>query len=97
MWRLVFDIIRFKKFALDLLREPRTSSDESYLTSEDLETIGHYLKRQGYSDTFRDNYLIPITASMWTASSNKSALDFPVVTLVRAMYVAWLCLAKLQH
>ncbi|KAJ3555639.1 hypothetical protein NPX13_g10315 [Xylaria arbuscula] len=86
MWRLVFDIVRFKKFALDLLREPSTSSDESHLASKDLETIGHYLKRHGYSDIFRDNYLIPITASMWTLNSNKRALDFPVLTLVRAMW-----------
>ncbi len=85
MWRLVFDIIRFNKFALDLLRDQGASSNESHLSSTSLETIGHYLQRQGYSDTFRNDYLIPITAAMWTMSPNTCALEFPIVTLVRSM------------
>ncbi|TGJ86787.1 hypothetical protein E0Z10_g1940 [Xylaria hypoxylon] len=84
MWRLVFDIVRFNKFALDLLRD--NSSDEPCLSSAGLETIGHYLERQGYSDTFRNDYLIPITAAMWTVSSNTCALQFPAITLVRSMW-----------
>ncbi|KAI0518212.1 amine oxidase [Xylaria bambusicola] len=86
MWRLVFDIIRFNKFALDLLREPRNGLDDSCSPEKKLETIGHYLKRHGYSDTFRNDYLIPITAAMWTTNPNICALEFPVVTLVRAMW-----------
>ncbi|KAI1354173.1 amine oxidase [Xylaria sp. FL0043] len=82
MWRLLFDIIRFNKFAVDLLRDPVAGSYES--TS--LETIGHYLERQGYSEAFRNDYLIPITASMWTMSPNTCALEFPIVTLVRSMW-----------
>ncbi|KAI0910257.1 amine oxidase [Ustulina deusta] len=86
MWRLVFDIIRFNKFALDLLRDQGASSNESHLPSTSLETIGHYLQRQGYSDTFRNDYLIPIAAAMWTMSPNTCALEFPIVTLVRSMW-----------
>ncbi|KAI1428038.1 amine oxidase [Xylaria sp. FL1777] len=86
MWRLIFDVLRFNKFALDLLRDQGADSNESRLPSDSLETIGHYLERQGYSNTFRNDYLIPITASMWTMSPNTCALEFPVATLVRSMW-----------
>ncbi|KAI0556176.1 amine oxidase [Xylaria curta] len=86
MWRLVFDIIRFNKFALDLLRDEGTRLNESSPSPSSPETVGHYLDRQGYSDTFRDAYLIPITASMWCMSPNTCALQFPIVTLVRSMW-----------
>ncbi|KAI0187191.1 amine oxidase [Xylaria flabelliformis] len=86
MWRLVFDIIRFNKFALDLLRDEGTRLNEPSSSPSSPETIGHYLDRQGYSDTFRDAYLIPITASMWSMSPNTCALQFPIVTLVRSMW-----------
>ncbi|KAI0439791.1 FAD/NAD(P)-binding domain-containing protein [Xylaria telfairii] len=86
MWRLVFDIIRFNKFALDLLRDEGTSLNEPPLSPGSPETIGHYLDRQGYSETFRDVYLIPITAAMWCMRPNTCALQFPITTLVRCMW-----------
>ncbi|KAI1108023.1 amine oxidase [Nemania sp. NC0429] len=86
MWRLVFDIIRFNKFALDLLRDEAARSDEPLSSPRNLETVSHYLERHGYSETFRNNYLIPITASLWRMSPNHCALQFPIVTLVRSMW-----------
>ncbi|KAM4059231.1 flavin containing amine oxidoreductase [Hirsutella rhossiliensis] len=80
MWRMVFDILRFNQFALDLLmRDEGESSGES-------ETIGQYLDREGYSDAFRDDYLIPMTAAVWSTSPDKCSLQFPVVTLVRFLW-----------
>lgn len=75
MWRMLFDIVRFNYFALDVLRG-NNSTDE---------TIGEYLDRQGYSKSFRDNYLLPLAASVWSTSPDKCALDFPAVTLIRFM------------
>ena len=46
-WRMVWDILRFNNASLELLR--KGSSEES---------IGRYLEREGYSDSFRDNYLL---------------------------------------
>ncbi|KAI2631699.1 amine oxidase [Xylaria nigripes] len=86
MWRLVFDIIRFNKFSLDLLREDETSSDEPRAAATNLESIGQYLDKKGYSDTFRNDYLIPLTAALWNMSPEKCALQFPIVTLVRFMW-----------
>jgi len=76
MWRMLFDIVRFNKFALDLLK----SDDPTE------ETIGEYLHRQGYSNAFRDNYLIPMTAAVWNTSPDKCSLDFPAATLVRVLW-----------
>jgi predicted NAD/FAD-binding protein len=84
MWRMIFDIIRFNQFALDLLRKDdaalRTAAGSSPLPEE---TIGDYLDREGYSDAFRDDYLIPMTAAVWSTSPDKCSLEFPAVTLVR--------------
>jgi predicted NAD/FAD-binding protein len=78
MWRLIFDIIRFNQFALDLLKHEDAASDDN-------ETIGQYLAREGYSETFKNDYLIPMTAAVWSTSPDKCSLEFPAVTLVRFM------------
>lgn len=96
MWRMIFDIIRFNQFALDLLKTEERS--EEYVTAngngangngvhhaKEQETIGEYLDREGYSDAFRDDYLIPMTAAVWSTSPDKCSLEFPAVTLVRFM------------
>ncbi|CAL3968479.1 unnamed protein product [Diplocarpon coronariae] len=98
VWRMIFDIIRFNQFALDLLKDEEKS--EEYTTSkknghtngngvhhaEKQETIGQYLQREGYSDAFKDDYLIPMTAAVWSTSPDKCTLEFPAVTLVRFMW-----------
>ncbi|GME49121.1 Amine oxidase [Neofusicoccum parvum] len=77
-WRMIFDIIRFNQFALDLLR------DESHV---DLDlSIGEYLDREGYSASFRDDYLIPMTACVWSTGADKCALEFPALTLIRFLW-----------
>lgn len=89
MWRMIFDIIRFNQFALDLLKVEEKSevftNGNSGHHAEGQETIGQYLGREGYSDAFRDDYLIPMTAAVWSTSPDKCSLEFPAVTLVRFM------------
>lgn len=80
MWRMIFDILRFNQFALDLIED---ESAPYRTTGSVSESIGHYLEREGYSDAFRDDYLIPMTAALWSTSPDKCALDFPAATLVR--------------
>ncbi|KAK5175309.1 uncharacterized protein LTR77_000447 [Saxophila tyrrhenica] len=77
-WRLIFDVIRFNQFALDLLY---TEDEEAKSI-----TIGTYLQREGYSEAFRDDYLIPMTAAVWSTSPDKASLEFPAQTLVRFMW-----------
>ncbi|KAI9686818.1 MAG: hypothetical protein M1820_010553 [Bogoriella megaspora] len=78
-WRMIFDIIRFNQFALDLLSEDDTANTS-------FETMGDYLSREDYSTAFRDNYLIPMTACVWSTSPDKCSLSFPVKTLVRFLW-----------
>ncbi|KAA1474687.1 FAD/NAD-binding domain-containing protein [Dentipellis sp. KUC8613] len=74
MWRMVYDVTRFNACATKVLSED----------CEDL-SIGEYLEREGYSDGFRDDYLIPMTAAIWSTPPDVCALDFPAKTLVRFM------------
>ncbi|KKY32140.1 putative amine oxidase [Diaporthe ampelina] len=83
MWRMIFDIVRFNQFALDLLAEDDAQRATAYRVNgngnghgmstpkfvEVEETIGDYLRREGYSDAFRDDYLIPMTAAVWRKSN----------------------------
>lgn len=81
-WRMIFDIIRFNQFALDLLSI--TPGSSSRITTE--MSIGEYLEKEGYSDAFRDDYLIPMTACVWSTGADKCALEFPALTLIRFMW-----------
>lgn len=81
MWRMLFDIIRFNTFARDIFE---TESTPVGRVGRE-ETLGSYLNREGYSQAFKDDYLLPMTAAVWSISPDKCALDFPVVVLVRFM------------
>jgi predicted NAD/FAD-binding protein len=80
-WWMIFDIVRFNLFALDMLTET-----DGTLSNDNEMTIGEYLEREGYSEVFRDDYIIPMTACVWSTDADKCAMDFPAVTLVRFMY-----------
>lgn len=47
---MIFDILRFNLFALDLLDEPKRGGREI--------SIGEYLDREGYGDGFKEDYLL---------------------------------------
>ena len=80
-WRMIFDIVRFNQFALDLLTDVDGTLDD-----DNDQSIGDYLLENGYSDAFRDDYIIPMTACVWSTGPDKCALEFPAVTLVRFMW-----------
>ena len=71
---MLFDIVRFNTFATDILLAGQDKS---------MESIGEYLERERYSKQFRNNYLLPMTASVWTNDVDQCRRDFPVGTLVR--------------
>jgi predicted NAD/FAD-binding protein len=87
MWRMLFDIIRFNQFALDLILEDdsrfvrQRNGSAKYAGST--ENIGDYLNREGYSEAFRDDYLLPLIGALWSTNPAKSPLDFPAKSLVR--------------
>lgn len=71
-WLLLRDILRFNREAADLLRSGR---------AERL-TLGEFVEERGYSQIFRDYYLYPTVAAIWSTSPGK-VLEFPAATLVR--------------
>lgn len=84
MWRMLFDIIRFNQFALDVLIDAdKAGSNDGKGNLIHDESIGDYLDRHGYSHAFRDGYLIPITAAVWSTSPKTCIDEFPVLTLIR--------------
>ncbi|KAM3520791.1 hypothetical protein NHJ13051_006639 [Beauveria bassiana] len=91
MWRMIFDIVRFNQFALDLLIDGDQDAFDgrsrfSAKRVDPNETIGAYLTREGYSDAFRDDYLLPMAAAVWSTGPDKCGLDFPAIALVRFMW-----------
>lgn len=67
--RMVREILRFTREARELLGSGSRIS------------IGGYLERKGYSSVFRDDYLLPITACIWSSSLD-AMLDYPAETMV---------------
>ena len=94
MWQMIFDIIRFNQFALDVLAQEDeseldpTSANGNTKSSTSLKTqsIGEYLEENQYSNAFREDYLIPMTASVWSTSPDKASLEFPAITLIRFLW-----------
>ncbi|KAK4552820.1 hypothetical protein LTR86_010154 [Recurvomyces mirabilis] len=86
-WRMIFDIVRFNQFALDLIADEeegglrRLGSPVKGRRHDAEMTIGAYLEKEGYSRAFRDDYLIPMTAAVWSTSPDKASLEFPAATL----------------
>ena len=86
MWRMIFDVLRFKEFALDVLQEEPNNGDDPASgqlkrssTGPAQETIAEYLDRENYSQEFRDDYLFPLAAAMGIISPGRTSLDFPAV------------------
>ena len=100
MWQMIFDVIRFNQFALDLLSHEEESEEdisggagsevdrsaERDAKKPHQQSIGEYLDQENYSEAFRNDYLIPMTASVWSTSPDKASLEFPAITLVRFLW-----------
>lgn len=70
-YRLLWDIYRFRRQLPQIGR----LSDES-------QTVGEYLSRKRYSQAFRQDFLIPFAAAIWSADP-KRLEDFPITYLAR--------------
>lgn len=56
MYRMIFDIVRFNLFATELLKLEGKANEAI--------SIGEYLDSWGYSDAFKQDYLLVSPASM---------------------------------
>ncbi|SBS29897.1 protoporphyrinogen oxidase [Marinomonas aquimarina] len=67
------DILRFNKESIQDLESGKLEASI---------TLGEYLKRQGYGDTFASHYLIPMGSAIWSATLQEM-MDFPLIFFVR--------------
>lgn len=73
-WRMINDILRFNRRATAL------ATGASHAAALD-EPLAGFLRREGYSDGFRDHYLLPMAAAIWSCPT-RTMLEYPLATFV---------------
>ena len=71
-WSMLGEILRFYRQAPE---------DLEGLTDPQL-TLGEYLKRQGFSEAFRDDHLLPMAAAIWSSPAH-TLMDYPAEAFIR--------------
>jgi uncharacterized protein len=79
-WRMLKDVVRFNKEATLLAQALVTEGSEPAQALQ--MPLRQFLATKNYSDAFRDDYLVPMAAAIWSCST-KSMLEFPVGSFVR--------------
>lgn len=74
-WRMIRDILRFN-------RQATTLAGASETTERLDEPLEGFLLREGYSDDFRDAYLLPMAAAIWSCPT-ATMMKFPLGSFVR--------------
>ncbi|MEM9411683.1 MAG: FAD-dependent oxidoreductase [Planctomycetota bacterium] len=64
--RLLYDLVRFKKIANPLLRD-----------QDNVETVGSFLHRHGFSEPFIEQYFLPMGSAIWSCPTG-TFMDFPI-------------------
>ena len=78
-WRMAYDILRFNRLATKLAHE---QIEAGHLYQEPDETIANFLKRHRFSQSFQENYFLPMIGAIWSCSVEQM-LEFPIQTMVR--------------
>jgi predicted NAD/FAD-binding protein len=73
-WRMIRDILRFNQLATQLAL---AGQDDRLLMP-----LRDFLQDQGFDETFRDWYLLPMLGCIWSCPTDQM-LQFPVATMVR--------------
>ena len=78
-WRMAYDILRFNRLATNLAKQ---QIEAGHLYKEPNETIAKFLDRNRLSQSFRENYFLPMIGAIWSCSVEQM-LEFPIQTMVR--------------
>ncbi|KXN68697.1 amine oxidase [Conidiobolus coronatus NRRL 28638] len=78
-YKMIMDVIRFNILSPSFLE--LKPSDAQFEWS-----IGEYLRYYAYSDSFRNNYLLPMVSSIWSTPESRCDLEFPARTLILFFY-----------
>jgi predicted NAD/FAD-binding protein len=68
-WRMLADILRFN----------RDGAEQAQRANGD--SVGAFLRAHGYGGSFRDHYLLPMGASIWSCPP-RAFLDFPIAFVI---------------
>ncbi|WP_374660814.1 NAD(P)/FAD-dependent oxidoreductase [Phenylobacterium sp.] len=71
-WSMLREILRFYRQA---------PGDLAGIGDPEL-TLGDYLKRQGFSEAFRDDHLLPMAAAIWSSPA-RMLMDYPAEAFIR--------------
>ena len=71
-WKMLVDTLRFNRAATRDIDNPALSEL----------SLGDYLGRHGYGQAFRDDYLLPMAAAIWSCPTAQM-LDYPFHTFAR--------------
>jgi len=71
-WRMLGDILRFNRSASRLAARGAMAGM----------TLGEFLRRGRYGSAFRDWYLLPMAAAIWSCPTHRM-LDYPLATFLR--------------
>ena len=77
-WRMAYDILRFNRLATKLAQQQITAGHYA----EPDETITNFLGRNRFSQSFRENYFLPMIGAIWSCSVEQM-LEFPIQTMIR--------------
>ena len=78
-WRMAYDILRFNRLATQLAQQ---QIEAGHLYKEPDEKISDFLKRHRFSQSFKENYFLPMIGAIWSCSVEQM-LEFPIQTMVR--------------
>ena len=78
-WRMAYDILRFNRLATQLAIK---QIEAGHQYSEAEETIADFLQRHHFSQSFKENYFLPMIGAIWSCSVDQM-LEFPIQTMVR--------------
>lgn len=76
-YRILFDMVRFKYTAVDVL----VNKPDIYKS-----TVQEYLAREAFSTSFRDKYLVPLVSSLWGSNAGRILPQFPTEALYQLLY-----------
>ena len=71
-WTMLGEVLRFYREA---------PAQIAALNGSDL-TLGDYLKREGFSEAFRDDHLLPMAAAIWSSPAH-TLMDYPAESFLR--------------
>ena len=80
---LLIDInfdIKFLRFLIDILRFNRFVKKNIDELSNDKQPLSEWLKNKNFSEQFKENYILPMSAAIWSMSSN-DVLNYPISNL----------------